>query len=96
LGFEEEAMRRLGLVVLVLAIGVSAPASAADWERETGWWIRLVSWWTNPAAPTLELEREVAAESGQMDPDGGNRTAITEGVPLTEIEVDGENEPSSR
>lgn len=90
-------MRRLGLVVLVLAIGVSAPASAADWERETGWWIRLVSWWTNPLTPALELEREVAADSGQpaVPPERPGGTTSPE-TPLAETDDGGGMDPSGR
>lgn len=66
-------MRRLGLVVLVLALGVTVPVSAADGERENGWWLRLFSWWTNPLTPALELEREVAADGAVADPDGRAR-----------------------
>lgn len=89
-------MRRLGLVVLVLAMGVSAPASAAEWERETGWWIRLVSWWTNPLTPALELEREIAAEGAYVDPDGRPRPTANAQEPTANSEEGSYVDPDGR
>lgn len=89
-------MRRLGVLVLVLAMGGALPASAEGWERESGWWIRLVSWWTNQLSPALELEREVASDGTYVNSSGRAGTSTTPESPLSESDDSYGMDPNGR